>query len=209
MKFQEKTEFGLLGERIVMELLRNQKNLSVTLNTGPGYQEGFGKRFHANDNTGSEVIPDIEGYRAGIWPRQPFWVEVKTKSAFACFELADYELRTGIDQGKWLSYRWFHMTQGPVEFHFCFVHPLSVYQTAGGMFRPIEPSIAGIYKQSLQHMDADAIKGSDGKFYWPLKSLKLWQTDEWLMENSYTRICWNRLVMDSKERINSRILTDA
>ena len=198
MRFEEKTEFGLHGEHVAMELLRNQEGLNVTLNTGPGYEAGFGKRFHSSD--GTEVIPDIQGYRAGVWPRQPFWIEVKTKSAFACYENARNELRTGIDIKKWHAYRWFRMTQGPVEFHILFIHPLSVAQMASGLFRIIEPSIAGIYTQTLEYLDANAISGSDRKFYWPLTELKLWRSAAWLDKERSTKDLWSWLVAKAKRR---------
>ena len=201
--FDEKTELGLHGEHIVIEILRCQEGLTVSLNTGPGYKDGYGMRFFAGD--GSIVIPDIQGYRTKVWPRQPFWVEVKTKTAFACYENADNELRTGIDKKRWLDYRMFLMTQGPVEFHFVFVHALSIVQLPGQRCTDVTPSIAGLYKQSLDKLDARKISGTDGKFYWPLKHLELWRRGDTLANDRGTKDLWAWLVNESKKRIAQRI----
>jgi len=42
MRYQDKDDFGLLGEHLCVDVIRWQQGLEVKLNTGPGFTEGYG-----------------------------------------------------------------------------------------------------------------------------------------------------------------------
>jgi hypothetical protein len=201
MRFEDKTEFGLLGEHLVVDVLRWQDNLEVKLNTGPGFQDGFGIRFHAGSE--SEVVPDIDGIRyseAGRFgTRTPFYVEVKTKSRFACYENAGDEIRTGINIAAWNHYKWFAFKHATTEFWMVFVHVLPVVQASKCKFQILNSGITGIYRCDLQQLANCVKNGSDGKVYWPLAMLEHWRSASALLAESSTRTIWRQLEQNARK----------
>jgi hypothetical protein len=184
-----------------MDVLRWQDDLEVKLNTGPGFQQGYGIRFHAGDH--SEVVPDIDGIRYSepgrSGTRTQFYAEIKTKKCFACYEHANGEVRTGINASVWHHYKWFAFKHATTEFWLLFVHVLPVVQRSAKQFQIVNNCQKGIYRADLQTL-ANLVKtGLDGKVYWSLDSLEHWRTAKMLVAEPSTRAIWFSLEEEARK----------
>jgi hypothetical protein len=217
MRFEQKTQFGLLGETLFLDLIRFQESkgfdgtIDVRPNTGPGFLKGFGHRYLSSDGT-SEVIPDIEIVkRPYLKPITTEFAEIKTKTAFCTWcngniseavkwSNDNWEIRTGIDVKICHSYSWYWQKHYQNLLHLIFVHPLDVVQLRNRQ-GIIQPGIAGIYRAELSQLFDLAKHGAGKRFgnmiYWPISSFKRWRSAKYLATNETTKNIWAELVAEA------------
>jgi hypothetical protein len=220
MRFEQKTEFGLLGETLVADLIRFEDakgfegEIAVRINSGRGLENGRGIRRHWSDGT-SEVIPDIEITKLPLGGRrQTILAEVKTKTAACAWRNglisapivwpdAQWEPRTGIDIKSWGNYCWYYQKYYEHPLWLVFVHPLDLIQLRGQV-GVIEPGVAGVYRAELGQL-FDLAKHAAGQqfgnmIYWPISDLERWRSGKHASENRATRRVWSDLVHEAEKR---------
>lgn len=213
MRFERKAHFGLLGETLIADLIRFQKEkdfkgeIEVRINTGPGLVNGYGIRYHSSDGT-SEVIPDIEIVRRPDFkPAKTEFAEIKTKSAFCAWlndkpgksvnwRDYDWEIRTGINIKDWEHYCWYWQKHYHAPLWLVFVHPMNVIQLRNN-FGVCVPGLSGIYRAELGQLFDLAKHGTGKQFgamiYWPINNLTLWRAGEQAAVEQASRNVWRDL----------------
>jgi hypothetical protein len=218
MRFEQKTQFGLLGETLVADLIRfdeskRSKNETheVKINTGPGLLNSYGIRYHSSDGT-SEVVPDIEVVeRAYLKPTKTLFMEVKTKTAFCAWHNGSiseptnwgdgsWEIRTGIDVKAWWNYRWYYQKHYQNPLWLIFVHPLNLIQLRKRI-GVVQPRISGIYRAELGQL-IDLAKHGAGKqygnmIYWPIECLERWRPGLQAAKRRASENVWRDLVSEA------------
>jgi hypothetical protein len=218
MRFELKTQFGLLGEHTVVDVLRWQADIEVRLNTGPGFQQGFGIRYHST--TGSEVIPDLEmiRYSSDRWRKHENG-EVKTKKAFAAWNTSgpdivwtpeSLEIRTGIDVRDWANYLWYAQKHYEEPLTLFFVHVLPIVQLRNHAYIEIEIP-CGIYIAEISQL-ANLIRSAAGcrrgsMVYWAINDLVLFRSTKALESHRSTAELWRQLVAMALQHLGQEKLT--
>lgn len=201
MRFKEKAEAGLWGEHLCLDVLRWQEGLEVKPNTGPGFELGFGIRFHSG--TQSEVVPDLDIMR---WPeRRREYAEVKTKATFCMWNNAapsaaisneTMELRTGIDLKCWYNYQWYSQKYHNEPLKILFIHVLPILQLRNHEYVEIEHA-CGIFFQEITILDSLLKRGAGSCFgkmvYWPVDDLIFFRSAKSLLANRATAQLWDKL----------------
>jgi hypothetical protein len=219
MTFEEKSELGLAGERLVAAVYQRDKTLSVKLNTGKdALGNGWSGVSWHNDH-GVLVTPDFDikrrrGFLTGSLAELPdFVAEVKTKSVFACCENADCEVRTGIDVAAYFNYIEYNMTY-PGGFFFDFVHIFAVKQIRED-YSLDQDSTAGIYRADIKKLKKESIRQSQGvsnpgeMVYWSIESFQLTNTlhelsqapDTSMLVKNLRKLAWLRLPEEKQVKI--------
>jgi hypothetical protein len=213
MRHEEKDQFGLLGEHACLDVLRWQVGLEVKLNTGPGFMQGFGIRFHSGYD--SEVVPDLDIIR--FPERTHEYVEVKTKAGFcmwnydkpgASVSSRTLEIRTGIDLKYWDSYWWYACKYHNEPLWIMFVHPSPTVQLRKREY--IDWGTPGIYMQEITILDSLSKQDASSRYgqmvYWRVKDLILFRTETSLLKRDSTAQLWRQLQEAAEQSKRRRLL---
>jgi hypothetical protein len=217
MRFEHKTPFGLLGEHLCLDVLRWQENLELKLNTGPGFEAGFGIRYHSA--TESEVVPDLDIVRYlfnNVRRREN--AEVKTKKMPCAWNYGDpesawdwnnLEIRTGMDTRYWHHYEWYAQKHFEEPLWIMFVHALPYIQLRNRKYTDTDQG-PGIYICEITRLFSTVKYGAayhaSDMVYWNINDLTLFRSAKSLQKRPSTSALWTKIVEMARAQLEEENL---